>query len=928
MIASKYISIIRLIIVMSLLAILPCCSGSSGGGGTSDDSTDPISTGEQTSAAAIISSNGGSIELEDGAKATITGNFLVNNIQVTMSKIDEDRSPSDLTTSLSSTYEVKIPAESIDAGTSSDDVTNGITFQVPVNTSLISKDMSKFKALIGEIPDDAYTVSEVVIDNGTETATLYGRYIVNDGIATVSVLKSFLLADAETGEETLSNALSSATISIKAKIINKKNYQKDFSQTIYRVNSSSDFAKIDSMQDTSGRIPVILIHGWQGLDDDESDDPHKTTWEKFISYFYSIVNMNDDLQDKFVLYSYRYDTYNYITSSGADLEETVSAFIPEDQEIIIIAHSMGGLVSHSYIQEHNGNDKVIKLITLGTPYHGSPIIQAMNGEITTNLLRGLAMASLRDSFLAMTTPGTLDLRWDNYDNNIWISKSNEYLSGLNDEINNNELYTAFSGSIKVDSKHKMYSIPYTINKVLGYGYDGNGNDGVVPVVSAFNDDHEFSEIGPMNNYDHGEMHDGVQNYDSEPLFIKIKQELLAAIPTPEETYRISGRVTSNGTGFGGVTITLSPGSGFAVTDASGYFTIYHVENGTYTLTPSLTGYSFNPSSISITVSDENLIAQDIVATLDVYPSAPYEIVAFDCHSGTIATRTINNSGQAVGDYENKVARGFLFSDGQVIDLGFAGDEYSVAFDINDHGQAVGYSGSHDYINNNGTFRAYLYSDGEIKEVNIFRGIKCTPKCINNQGQIAGTYYDNNNESHNFILSGNQLTDLGSLSPMSMNNYGQVVGRIDDTPGYPYAALYSNGTITYLPTLGGNTLPWCINDKGQVVGYSRTTTTIDHAFIYSDGIMTDIGALIDNNARSIAYCINNSGHVVGECNLRDAEYGPFLYYNGTVTFLSSLIDPNSGWLLVHATGINDLGQIVGSGYYDHKYVGFIMTPRNR
>lgn len=39
-------------------------------------------------------------------------------------------------------------------------------------------------------------------------------------------------------------------------------------------------------------------------------------------------------------------------------------------KVIIVAHSMGGLVSRNYIKNYGGDKKVYKLITVGTPHHG------------------------------------------------------------------------------------------------------------------------------------------------------------------------------------------------------------------------------------------------------------------------------------------------------------------------------------------------------------------------------------------------------------------------------------------------------------------------------------------------------------------------------------------------------------------------------
>jgi triacylglycerol lipase len=75
-----------------------------------------------------------------------------------------------------------------------------------------------------------------------------------------------------------------------------------------------------------------------------------------------------------------------ITHHAVDMEPilgTIDAYVPivhraveilcdetERKEIIIVAHSMGGLVARAYLRRH-GSARVAKVITLGTPHHGT-----------------------------------------------------------------------------------------------------------------------------------------------------------------------------------------------------------------------------------------------------------------------------------------------------------------------------------------------------------------------------------------------------------------------------------------------------------------------------------------------------------------------------------------------------------------------------
>jgi hypothetical protein len=94
-------------------------------------------------------------------------------------------------------------------------------------------------------------------------------------------------------------------------------------------------------------------------------------------------------------------------------------------------------------------------------------------------------------------------------------------------------------------------------------------------------------------------------------------------------YSISGRVTLNGSGFSEVTMT---GTGLTptTTDSNGNYAFGGAQNGSYTITPSKSGYTFTPSSRSITVNNANYTVPDFTATqttegiLSVSPSDRFD----------------------------------------------------------------------------------------------------------------------------------------------------------------------------------------------------------------------------------------------------------------------------------------------------------------
>ena len=82
-------------------------------------------------------------------------------------------------------------------------------------------------------------------------------------------------------------------------------------------------------------------------------------------------------------------------------------------------------------------------------------------------------------------------------------------------------------------------------------------------------------------------------------------------------YTVSGTVTLGGSPLPNVTVSLvgATGTTTATTGSDGSFTFSGVTDGSYTLTPALSGYTFAPSSRSVTVSGSNVTGQDFTAAL-------------------------------------------------------------------------------------------------------------------------------------------------------------------------------------------------------------------------------------------------------------------------------------------------------------------------
>jgi probable HAF family extracellular repeat protein len=219
---------------------------------------------------------------------------------------------------------------------------------------------------------------------------------------------------------------------------------------------------------------------------------------------------------------------------------------------------------------------------------------------------------------------------------------------------------------------------------------------------------------------------------------------------------------------------------------------------------------------------------------------------------------------------------------------------SSAVDLNNHGAFVGWQGPVQQR------RAFVSTaSGEITQLGSLGGHTSLAHAINDAGQITG-----------FAATSATPEDIAAGAAMEE------------------AFLYENGAMVGVGTLGGPTsIGRAINELGQIVGASSLPNREFHAFLYdASGGIQDIGI---PGAYSIAYDINDLGAVAGQ------QYDPlglvppkaFLYdqTNG-LRYLDDIVGHDSGWTSFQsATGINNLGQIVGTGLFDGEIHIFLITP---
>ncbi|GLY71119.1 DUF3466 family protein [Amycolatopsis taiwanensis] len=178
---------------------------------------------------------------------------------------------------------------------------------------------------------------------------------------------------------------------------------------------------------------------------------------------------------------------------------------------------------------------------------------------------------------------------------------------------------------------------------------------------------------------------------------------------------------------------------------------------------------------------------------------------------------------------------FLESGGTVIDLGTlnVGGRRSIANAANDSGQVVGMSEAPSNPNNSD---AFLYSNGEMIDLGSLGGNWCSAYDINSSGQIVGFSYTASNKDVDrraFIYDGGAMTELPTLFgsqtfAFGINDLGEIVGASNTQPDQigsskSKAFILWDGAMYDLNDLippGSGWELWKasdINDKGQIVG---------------------------------------------------------------------------------------------------------------
>ncbi|NVN93256.1 MAG: DUF2012 domain-containing protein [Desulfuromonadales bacterium] len=243
-----------------------------------------------------------------------------------------------------------------------------------------------------------------------------------------------------------------------------------------------------------------------------------------------------------------------------------------------------------------------------------------------------------------------------------------------------------------------------------------------------------------------------------------------AIPTPTGQ-TLSGSVTSGGVGLAGATVTLSGArSAVSHTDSSGQFVFADLPDGSYTLTPSRTNYSFTPAQLPVTMSGSTLSGRNFTASL-----APYGWIDMGDNLSGLAGKATLGAMSWVSADEGWIASGIAGEIYYTFDGGrtFTTQTIPNSTPINVMqmlNASEGYAGGNSRLyrtTNGGNSWSYIGSCGNVRALSFAPG-SATGFCGSDNGSILSI-------TGNALMSMNKLTSnsIPGISAVAANRVWAV-----------------------------------------------------------------------------------------------------------------------------------------------------------
>lgn len=379
----------------------------------------------------------------------------------------------------------------------------------------------------------------------------------------------------------------------------------------------------------------------------------------------------------------------------------------------------------------------------------------------------------------------------------------------------------------------------------------------------------------------------------------------ATPPSSSSTYSITGSVTLNGSGLSDVTMTMTgTRSASTTTDSSGNYIFAGVENGSYTITPSMSGYSFTATNQTVSISGSNYSISNFIAaatnaavTLEWAQVTPFAVFAED-----IASSTITIEAKISGVHPKMVARYFgnWFSNGaepfKTIQL----------YDDGSHG---------DKVASDGIFTGQFIFSESVPKLRLYGGQV-------DHLQISVVALDSTDKYITYANSIDYSLDLGlvarsnRVTPVQLSDSmmtADSVVNVVDTAFYGDAASYNNYSSPRIMQTFYNKFPdsfdgFVIFSGGRIIGDGIPRALAIKNTVTGIGMPLSDASTAYGSQGKLKQGIWMNNNIGGEEFLHELAHAYGIYFNQSGLNLAA-----SGGIGIHWGTSDIIGQMRG-GYY--------------
>jgi len=257
---------------------------------------------------------------------------------------------------------------------------------------------------------------------------------------------------------------------------------------------------------------------------------------------------------------------------------------------------------------------------------------------------------------------------------------------------------------------------------------------------------------------------------------------------------------------------------------------------------------------------------------------------------------------------------------QLLALDFPSAKATVAYGINADGDVVG-----TYVDQNGANHGFRLTAGQYMSIDPAGSLFTEARGINAKGDIVGDYVASDGKLHGFFLGPDGFKDIsvsGHLNtiPVKISPEGVIVGCYHDTDtmGTMHGWVRTEDGLTVYPTPAS--MNNGITPRGDVAGfYTDLMTMQTHGYIVSEGATTQVDfpgssatRVWDLNPRreAVGFYVDPTTHVPRGFRYRRGQFTPIDVASAKST---------------QPFGINPEGDIVGA-YVDQsgKMHGFLLS----